>query len=69
MYDATTARPFRFLVAWTSHSQFEGVVASEWASTRSIVPKMQQLASTLCKWNKEVFGNLFSKEKTSMEPN
>ena len=63
MYDATTARPFRFLVAWTSHSQFEGIVASEWASTRSIVPKMQQLASTLCKWNKEVFGNLFQRKR------
>jgi len=56
-------RPFRFQVAWTKHSQFEGVVASEWHSTGSIVPKTKQLALTLTKWNKEVFGNLFRRKR------
>ena len=62
-YAVNMPRPFRFQVAWTKHSQFEGVVASEWHSTGSIVPKTKQLALTLTKWNKEVFGNLFRRKR------
>ena len=53
-------RPFRFLVAWTTHGEFEKLVNDNWCHNQPLSNNLKELASVLGRWNTEVFGNLFS---------
>ena len=56
-------KPFRFQAAWATHDQFEDVVKTNWNSPSPLMPKLTELALSMSKWNKEVFGNLFRRKR------
>ncbi|KAK8915965.1 hypothetical protein KSP39_PZI023308 [Platanthera zijinensis] len=58
---------FRFQNMWTSHHDFDNFILNSWSNTISGPPliqlwlKLKDIKIKLKKWNKEVFGNLFTK--------
>ncbi|VFQ77897.1 unnamed protein product [Cuscuta campestris] len=63
----TAPRKFYFLNAWTTHADFMQVVEKAWKTTLSGPPMVQVAAKlkattyALNTWNKQVFGNIFTK--------
>ncbi|VFQ99227.1 unnamed protein product [Cuscuta campestris] len=63
----TAPRKFSFLNAWTTHADFMQVVEKAWKTTVSGPPMVQVAAKlkattyALNTWNKQVFGNIFTK--------
>ncbi|WCJ20597.1 LINE-1 retrotransposable element ORF2 protein [Euphorbia peplus] len=55
-------RPFRYLMAWEDHSDFKNVVRHAWANLTSPVLAATVFKSNVTKWNREVFGNIFSRK-------
>lgn len=59
-------RPFRYQHMWASHPTFKQMVKTCWDQPLyatplcALVGKLKRLKQELKKWNKEVFGNLFS---------
>lgn len=57
-------KPFRLEAMWLSHPSFESIVHSNWSSTsNNFLPCVQNLTSTIFKWNNITFGNIFLQEK------
>ena len=56
-------RPFRFQAAWVTHYQFEEFVKNNWNPQDPLLRNLQCLASKLTSWNREVFGNLYSRKR------
>jgi hypothetical protein len=57
-------RPFRFQVAWFTHSDYPNLVKNTWARDRhNIVGCLQNVAKLSTIFNKEVFGNIFARKK------
>ena len=60
---AHSCKPFQFHVAWYTHCTFEGVLRDNWDPNATLRANLQTLASELTHWNKEVFGNLFRRNR------
>lgn len=56
-------RPFRFLASWITHSDFNRFVRSHWNLSLSRNDSINFVQKDLEVWNKEVFGNIFSKNR------
>ncbi|XP_028122805.1 uncharacterized protein LOC114319940 [Camellia sinensis] len=60
----SSAKPFRFEVAWISHEEFRAVVADSWVFLNpSISLSLETLAQKASAWNKHVFGNIFRNKR------
>ena len=55
--------PFRFQAAWMTHNQFEKLVKEKWMAGTPISTNLDNLATALSIWNREVFGNLYSRKR------
>ncbi|KAK1311789.1 hypothetical protein QJS10_CPA07g00486 [Acorus calamus] len=57
-------RPFKYMQAWESHSDFERIVSSAWncpfvgSPLYVLVKKLQNLKGILKSWNRDYFGNI-----------
>ncbi|KAJ8450987.1 hypothetical protein Cgig2_032612 [Carnegiea gigantea] len=59
---------FKFQATWLLHSGFEELIRRSWMSTTHLNFVLDELANKLSHWNKEVFGNLFRRKRsTNME--
>nr|KYP64025.1 Transposon TX1 uncharacterized [Cajanus cajan] len=62
--DKSQDRPFRFQAAWATHKDFERVVREAWCrSTPTLANGLQAVQVDAIKFNKEVFGNIFTRKK------
>ncbi|KAH0666246.1 hypothetical protein KY285_027452 [Solanum tuberosum] len=63
-------KPFRFLNFWTKHKDFMKIVEESWIEEITGSPffivhsKLKRTKTTLSKWSKETFGNIFQKIAT-----
>ncbi|XP_057779859.1 uncharacterized protein LOC130998458 [Salvia miltiorrhiza] len=64
-------KPFRFLNAWTTHSEFDVVVRKTWLETKIdgwscfvFKDKLKKVKLSLKEWNLNVFGNIESRIKS-----
>ncbi|WCJ29110.1 LINE-1 retrotransposable element ORF2 protein [Euphorbia peplus] len=55
-------RPFRYLMVWEDYRDFKNVVRHAWANLTSPVLAATVFKSNVTKWNREVFGNIFSRK-------
>ncbi|KAK9735525.1 hypothetical protein RND81_04G210400 [Saponaria officinalis] len=61
------SRPFRFQAAWMCHEKFTDFVWRNWNNDKPLVPFLSEFASSLQRWNRDVFRNIFSKKDKLME--
>jgi len=54
-----TPKPFRYQVAWETHSRFQTFHQERWNSRAPFLTALHNLASDLQQWNKHVFSILF----------
>jgi len=60
---AQSRKPFRFQVAWTTHSNFNTVLRATWNCHNHLVVNLSNLVIELNHWKKKVFGNLFRRKR------
>ncbi|XP_023893265.1 uncharacterized protein LOC112005249 [Quercus suber] len=65
-YQLQLPRPFRFQSCWLSDPSFPVVVSSAWNSVNSLQGATNNLVTEVKRWNKEHFGNFFSKKRRIM---
>ena len=65
-YQLQLPRPFRFQSCWLSDPSFPIVVSSAWNSVHSLQGAINNLVTEVKGWNKDHFGNVFSKKKRIM---
>ncbi|KAK8507657.1 hypothetical protein V6N12_066992 [Hibiscus sabdariffa] len=63
LHTAPSSRPirrssFRYLAAWQSHTEFEGMLASSWKLGEPIVRNIANFQRIASNWNREYFGNI-----------
>lgn len=51
-------RLFRFEAIWLGHSDFPTIVSNRWSSSHNIRDNLDNVATSLTTWNREVFGNI-----------
>lgn len=61
--DNKRRRPFRFLVAWVTHEDFDNFMRCNWKSRSSWNKQLQDFKLEFEKWNRETFGNIFTRKK------
>ena len=66
--NAAVQHSFRFQAAWITHPKFKQKVHSLWKNELSLMENNIEVAAGLSKWNREVFGNIFSKKKEVIGP-
>ncbi|WRX27563.1 Reverse transcriptase domain - like 10 [Theobroma cacao] len=54
---------FQFQATWLSHSKFNDFVKQNWEFSSDIQGALKMFSDSACVWNKEVFGNIFSRKK------
>ena len=60
-------RPFRFQSIWLSHNEFPGIVQEAWSGQDvNLASAISGFVSRARVWNREVFGNVFTKKKRLM---
>ena len=60
-------RPFRFQSIWLSHNDFPGIVRDAWSGQQvNLADAISVFVSKDKDWNREVFGNVFAKNKRLM---
>lgn len=61
---ATSSRPFRFQSVWLSHMEFPIMVREAWlGQDDNLVRAISGFTLKAQKWNKKVFGNVFTKKR------
>ena len=55
--------PFRFQSFWLSDLSFPGIVSQAWVNTRNLEESINRFTKEATYWNKNQFGNIFSKKK------
>ncbi|CAL1406938.1 unnamed protein product [Linum trigynum] len=56
-------KPFRFLAPWLLHYDFPHILQEGWLAGLEYKEAVIGLTSALCRWNKEVFGNVLEKKR------
>ncbi|XP_031374122.1 uncharacterized protein LOC116188792 [Punica granatum] len=56
--DQRVQRPFRYLAAWHTHSNFPRMLQSSWQSSLSFAMNPVSFRDNVQQWNREVFGNI-----------
>ncbi|CAL1396196.1 unnamed protein product [Linum trigynum] len=56
-------RPFCFLAPWLTHDDFQPTLTASWKKDSEFIPSLLDLQHILCKWNKQVFGNILQRKK------
>ncbi|CAN1177318.1 hypothetical protein LINPERHAP2_LOCUS33037 [Linum perenne] len=56
-------RPFRFNSAWLSHDDFLPMLDNSWQAGKDIALSLQVFQGQCKKWNEEVFGNIFVRNR------
>ncbi|XP_019178132.1 PREDICTED: uncharacterized protein LOC109173349 [Ipomoea nil] len=56
-------KPFRFIMAWGTHPNFQDVVRQSWDKDIHLALNLRNVAEALTRWNKNVFGNIFYRKK------
>ncbi|XP_019171055.1 PREDICTED: uncharacterized protein LOC109166615 [Ipomoea nil] len=56
-------KTFRFNMAWTTHNDFNKLVAQNWNNDLDLSTDNQNMAEALYKWNRESFGNIHQRKK------
>ena len=60
-------RPFRFQPFWLSHNEFPVLVREAWSGQDPYLPDaISVFTSKALRWNKDVFGNMFTRKKIIM---
>ncbi|XVF13155.1 hypothetical protein REPUB_Repub08aG0183800 [Reevesia pubescens] len=57
------ARPFRFELAWLSHTSFAKLLKDNWVEDTSLHIMLCRWQGILKQWNMDVFGNVFRKKR------
>ncbi|KAG7578919.1 Reverse transcriptase domain [Arabidopsis thaliana x Arabidopsis arenosa] len=60
-------RPFRFEAAWLSHEGFKEMLLASWNRNLSTPAALEELQTTLRRWNREVFGNIQQRKEKLVE--
>lgn len=55
--------PFRFLVAWMTHSDFPNLMEKTWNNEDRWGDQLVRFQGVVKRWNKEVFENIFTRKK------
>uniref|UniRef100_A0A2C9UFL8 Endonuclease/exonuclease/phosphatase domain-containing protein n=2 Tax=Manihot esculenta TaxID=3983 RepID=A0A2C9UFL8_MANES len=55
--------PFHFQLAWMNHANLGMIVGNALNSFTDILDSIKNLALDLCLWNRNSFGNIFSRKK------
>ncbi|CAN1327112.1 hypothetical protein LINPERPRIM_LOCUS34062, partial [Linum perenne] len=56
-------RPFRFNAAWFGHDNFTDFIDLGWKRGRNLCVSLQNFQEQCVVWNKEVFGNIFTRKR------
>lgn len=56
-------RPFRFLAAWVTHSDFSNLMERTWNLEDCWGDQVARFQRVVKRWNKDVFGNIFTRKK------
>lgn len=56
-------RPFRFLAAWMTHSDFPNLMERTWNQEECWGDQVAHFQGVIKRWNKDVFGNIFTRKK------
>lgn len=56
-------RPFRFEAAWLMHSDFPNLMRKNWTREEAWGSQLSRFQQEVIKWNKVVFGNIFTRKK------
>lgn len=57
-------KPFRFEASWIKHTCFPEFLHSVWNQDKPFLQNLDNLSMMLPTWNKDVFGNIFSKKRS-----
>lgn len=56
-------KPFRFLMSWFNHPEFNKVVEDHWCNTEDLYTNLTNYTVKVKDWNKNVFENIFAHKK------
>lgn len=59
-----TPKPFRFIVAWQTHSSFKAFLKEAWSSFDGLPSCLENAKNKLTIWNKVVFQNIVKRKKS-----
>lgn len=57
-------QPFRFQVAWLTHSDFHNLMIKNWNGVDTWGCQISRFQEEVLKWINEVFGNIFTRKKS-----
>lgn len=60
-------RPFRFQAAWLTHNDFPNLMKKNWKPGDPWDLQVSRFQGDVLRWNKDVFGNIFSRKKSLMK--
>lgn len=62
-FENRNRRPFQFLASWITHDDFNSFIKSAQRNSRSWNQQIKLFQEDTLKWNREVFGHIFSRKK------